>query len=115
MSFSRLDLLPPDVLDILLSNMTFDELARTKCVSKTLCEGVQLVVSSLSRRFGVSDHLAHLGTGWLRQMDLGLRNARVAMSGNSGCVVRRSAVVCLRGRGFLRRRPCSRLGVVVGR
>ena len=77
---SRLELLPPFVLDISLSKLTYDELARTNCVSKTLCEGVDLVVSSLARRFGLSDYLDHLGTTWLLQMDFGARNARVAVN-----------------------------------
>ena len=86
MTFARLELLPPGVLDISLSKLTYDELARTNCVSKNLCEGVQLVISSLARRLGLSS--AHqLGTGWLRQMDLGARGSRVAMSYFNGLVV----------------------------
>ena len=47
MPFSRLELLPPGVLDLSLSQLTYDELARSNCVSKILNKGVQLVVSSL--------------------------------------------------------------------
>ena len=36
---ARLELLPPDVLEISLSKLTYDELARTNCVSKSLSEG----------------------------------------------------------------------------
>ena len=52
MSKTRLELLPPGVLDLALSKLNYDELARTNCVSKALCVGVQLVVSSYARRFG---------------------------------------------------------------
>ena len=34
MTFARLELLPPGVLDISLSKLTYDELARADCVSK---------------------------------------------------------------------------------
>ena len=74
---SRLELLPPGVLDISLSKLTYGELSRAS-VSKTLWEGVQLVVSSVARRFGLSS-AHHLGTRWLWRLDLGARNARVAM------------------------------------
>ena len=60
MTFSRLELLPPDVLDLSLSKLTYDELAHVICVSKTLSEGVELVVSSLAQRLGLSDHLDHI-------------------------------------------------------
>ena len=83
---ARLELLPPGVLDISLSKLTYDELARTNCVSKTVCEGVELVVSSLAGRFGLSS--AHqLGTRWLRQLDLGGRNARASVSFSNGLIV----------------------------
>ena len=85
MSFARLELLPPGVLEIPLSQLTYDELARANVVCTTLSEGVQLVVSSLARRFGLSGH--RLGTGWLRQMDLGARNALVAVDDNNGLIV----------------------------
>ena len=81
---ARLELLPPGVLDISLSKLTYDELARTSCVSKTV---KKLVVSALARRFDLGDHLADLGTGWLRQMDLGARNTRVAMCDYNGLIV----------------------------
>jgi len=84
MCHARIELLPPGVLDISLSKLTYDELARTNCVCKTLCEGVQLVVSSLARRLGLGDHVDHLGTTWLRQMDLGARGARLTMCTSSG-------------------------------
>ena len=61
MSFARLELLPPGVLDISLSKLTPVELARA-CVSNTLCEGVHLVVSSRARRFGLTTHRHQLGT-----------------------------------------------------
>ena len=60
---ARLELLPPGVLDISLSKLSYDELARAKCVSKNLCEGVQLVVSSLARRFGLSGNSGRGGSG----------------------------------------------------
>ena len=84
---SRLELLPPNVLDISLSQLTYDELARMYCISMTLWVGVEVVVSSLARHLGLSAHLNRLGTGWLRQMDLGERNARVAMSHFNGLIV----------------------------
>ena len=83
---ARLELLPPGVLDISLSQLTYDDLARANCVSKAVCEGVQLVVSSLARRLNLGAHLDQLGTGWLRQMDLGLRS-RVAMCYYNGLLV----------------------------
>ena len=76
MSFARF---PPSVLDMTLSKLTYDELACTKCVSKTLSGGVQLVVSSLARRMGLFDHQVgtrQLGTLWLRQMGIGARTSR---------------------------------------
>ena len=39
---ARLELLPPVLLERLLSKLTYDELARANCVSKTLCEACSL-------------------------------------------------------------------------
>ena len=48
MSLSRLELLPPGVLDLALSQLTCGDLARALFASKTLCAGVQVVASSLA-------------------------------------------------------------------
>jgi len=46
---------------------------------------VQLVVSSVARRFGLTAH--QLGTLGLLQLDFGARNARVAMGIQNGLIV----------------------------
>jgi len=63
---------------LLMYYLTYGELARVNCVSKTFGGAVQIVVSSLARKFELSGH--QLGTRWLRQMELAACNARVAMS-----------------------------------
>ena len=86
MSFARLELLPLGVLDLALSKLTY-ELVRANCVSSTC------------------DHIDHLGTGWLRQMDIGAR-ARVAMSNCIGLFLTLDVVHS--GRRSLSEVRCSR-------